>query len=252
MKRNSSTTAAQRYALVTGGSRGIGRAVCLRLAAMGIPVLINYRSNEEAARQTLAEASALVPGCELLPFDVANAEAAEAAIAQWQEAHPDAYVDVLVNNAGIRDDNLMVFMQDEQWHRVVNTTLDGFFTVTRRLLKDMLVHRHGRIVNMASLSGLKGMPGQTNYSAAKGALISATKALAQEVAARGVTANAVAPGFIATDMTADLNADELKKLVPARRFGTPDEVAALVVFLASDDAAYITGQVISINGGLYA
>ena len=221
MKRNSSTTAAQRYALVTGGSRGIGRAVCLRLAAMGIPVLINYRSNEEAARQTLAEASALVPGCELLPFDVANAEAAEAAIAQWQEAHPDAYVDVLVNNAGIRDDN-------------------------------MLVHRHGRIVNMASLSGLKGMPGQTNYSAAKGALISATKALAQEVAARGVTANAVAPGFIATDMTADLNADELKKLVPARRFGTPDEVAALVAFLASDDAAYITGQVISINGGLYA
>jgi len=142
-------------------------------------------------------------------------------------------------------------MQDEEWQQVLNTTLNGFFYLTRRLLKDMLTHRHGRVVNVASLSGIKGMPGQVNYSAAKAALIGATKALAQEVAQRRVTVNAVAPGFIATDMTADLDEKELKSLIPMRRFGTPQEVASLVGFLASEQAGYITGQVISINGGLY-
>ena len=145
----------------------------------------------------------------------------------------------------------MIFMQDEEWNKVLDTTLNGFFYITRRLLKEMMMHRNGRVINMASLSGIKGLPGQANYSAAKAALIGATKALAQEVAARKVTVNAIAPGFIATDMTKELNEDELKKLIPMGRFGKPEEVASLVSFLASDEAAYITGQAISINGGLY-
>ena len=184
-------------------------------------------------------------------FDTANPEAIEAAIEKWSGAHPDDYIQVLVNNAGVRRDNLMIFMQDEEWHQVLDTTLNGFFYLTRRLLKDMLTHRNGRVINVTSLSGIKGLPGQTNYSAAKAAVIGATKALAQEVAQRKVTVNAVAPGFIDTDMTKDLDVSELKKLVPMRRFGKPEEVASLVGFLASPEAAYITGQVISINGGLY-
>lgn len=239
------------YALITGGSRGIGKAVALRLARSGRAVIINYRSNEEAARQTVAEIEAEGGRAELLCFDISNPEAIETALAQWQEAHPDDYVSVLVNNAGLRRDNLLVFMQNDEWKQVVDTSLNGFFYVTRRLLKDMLTHRHGRIINVASLSGIKGLPGQTNYSAAKAAVIGATKALAQEVAKRKVTVNAVAPGFIATDMTRDLDENELKKLIPAGRFGTPDEVAAVVEFLAGADAAYITGQVIQVNGGLY-
>ena len=240
-----------RYALITGGSRGIGRAIAIRLAREGYAVIINYRSNEEAARQTQQEIEAAGGIAELLPFDVASPEAIEAAVEQWENAHPDDYVEVLVNNAGIRRDNLMIFMQNEEWHQVIDTALNAQFYLTRRLLKNMLTHRHGRIINITSLSGVKGLPGQANYSAAKAAVIGATKALAQEVAQRKVTVNAVAPGFIATDMTASLDEKELKRLIPAGRFGQPDEVAALTAFLASDDAAYITGQVININGGLY-
>ncbi len=240
-----------KYALVTGGSRGIGRAVCVRLAATGLHVLINYRSGKEAAEETLRIVREQGADGELLPFDVSSAEAVEKALEAWENQHPEDSISVLVNNAGVRDDALMVFMQNSQWHRVIDTTLEGFFHVTRRLLKNMITNRDGRIVNMASLSGLKGMPGQVNYSAAKAALIGATKALAQEVAPRGVTVNAVAPGFIVTDMTADLDQKELKKLVPMHRFGRAEEVAALVAFLVSSEAAYITGQVVSINGGLY-
>lgn len=240
-----------KYALVTGASRGLGKATAIRLAKDGFSVIINYQSNKEAAEDTLRQIEENGGQGELLPFDVSSAEAIEKALETWSAAHPDDYISVLVNNAGIRQDNLMIFMQEDQWNRVIDTTLNGFFYITRRLLKDMMTHRSGRIINMASLSGLKGMPGQTNYSAAKAALIGATKALAQEVAARKVTVNAVAPGFISTDMTKELNEAELKKLVPLGRFGKPEEVAALVSFLASDDAAYITGQVISINGGLY-
>lgn len=239
------------YALVTGGSRGLGAAISKRLAQQGLGIIINYRSNESAAK-SVADEIISNGGCAcLLPFDVSSEESVDEALEKWEDEHPDDRITVLVNNAGIREDNLLIFMQTDQWHRVLNTTLDGFFYVTRRVLKGMLTKRFGRIINIASLSGLKGLPGQTNYSAAKAAIIGATKALAQEVAARKVTVNAVAPGFIKSDMTKDLEEDSLKKLVPLGRFGEADEVAALVAFLASKDSSYITGETISINGGLY-
>lgn len=241
-----------KYALVTGASRGIGKAIALRLASEGWPVVINYLSNKAAADE-VAEAIRSNGGqAEFLPFDTSDPKATEAALDQWEQAHPEDYIAVLVNNAGIRRDGAMFMMSDEDWHQVLDTTLNGFFYITRRLLKHMMPRkRGGRIINMASLSGLKGLPGQANYSASKAAIIGATKALAQEVGARNITVNAVAPGFIETDMTKDLAQDELKKNIPAGRFGKPEEVAALVSFLASDEAAYITGEVISINGGLY-
>ncbi len=240
-----------RYALVTGGSRGLGRAICLRLSRQGYPVIINYKSNSEAALETKRLIEEQGGQAELLPFDVSDKEQVEKALDGWLEQHQEDYVAVLVNNAGIRRDNLMVFMQDDDWSSVLNTNLNSFFYVTRRLLKNMMTKRWGRIINVASLSGLKGLAGQANYSAAKAALIGATKALAQEVAPRKITVNAVAPGFIATDMTSELNEEELKKMIPVGRFGCPEEVAAAVAFLAQEDASYITGNVISINGGLY-
>ena len=241
-----------KYALVTGGSRGLGRAICLEIAQMGIPVIVNYQSNENAALEVKAEIEARGGQAELMRFDVSKVDEVESALGNWEDQHPDDYIAYLVNNAGIRRDNVMFMMPEEDWHAVISTSLDGFFYVTRKLLPKMMQRKHGgRIVNMSSLSGLKGMQGQVNYSAAKAALIGATKALALETAQRGVTVNAVAPGFIETDMTKELPQDELKQLVPMKRFGRPEEVAALVKFLISDSAAYITGEVISINGGLY-
>lgn len=240
-----------KYALVTGGSRGLGRAISIRLAAQGYPVIINFKSNADAAAETQRLISEAGGQAELLPFDVSDRQQVEEALDGWMQQHPDDYIAVLVNNAGIRRDNLMVFMPDDDWNGVIDTNLNSFFYVTRRLLKGMMTKRWGRIINVASLSGLKGLAGQTNYSAAKAALIGATKALAQEVAPRRITVNAVAPGFIATDMTSELNEDELKKMIPVGRFGRPEEVAAAVAFLAQEDASYITGNVISINGGLY-
>ena len=240
------------YALITGASRGIGRATALRLANDGMAVVACYHSSQTAAlelKQTIEDNGGI---CELLQFDTSNADEIEHALEQWSTQHPDDYISVLVNNAGMRKDNLMVFMTNEEWDSVNDTVMNGFFYLTRRIVKDMMAHRKGRIINIASLSGLKGLPGQTNYSAAKGAMIGATKALAQEVGPRKITVNAIAPGYIATDMTADLDEKELKKSIPLRRFGTADEVAALVSFLASDQAAYITGEVININGGLYS
>ena len=223
----------------------------MALATAGNPLIINYARQQEAAEETRKQVEALGGTATLLPFDVSDPAAVELAMTTWESEHPDDYISVLVNNAGIRNDGLMVFMQDDQWNNVLNTNLNGFFYLTRYLIKNMVSKRYGRVINMVSLSGLKGLPGQANYSAAKAAVIGASKALAQEVAVRKVTVNCVAPGFIDTDMTKDLNQDELKKLIPAGRFGKPEEVAALVAFLASDKAAYITGQVISINGGLY-
>lgn len=241
-----------KYALVTGGSRGLGRAICYKLAELGIPVLINYQSNQTAAEEVRDIIRNSGGEAELLRFDVSNESEVTEVLSQWESNHPEDYIAYLVNNAGIRRDNVMFMMPTSDWQAVMDTSLNGFFYVTRQLLPKMMMRKHGgRIVNMASLSGLKGIAGQTNYSAAKAGLIGATKALAQEAAARNVTVNAVAPGFIETDMTKDLPQEELQKLVPMKRFGKPEEVAALVGFLCSDEASYITGEVISINGGLY-
>lgn len=240
-----------RYAIVTGGSRGIGRAVCLRLAAMGYNILLTYHTNDALAASVTEEVSALGVSCEALQFDVRDAAESESVLGGWLNAHPEARMEVLVNNAGFRRDNLFLWQTEEDWRSVLEVSLWGFLHVTQLVLKRMVVQRYGRIVNVASLSGVKGLVGQTNYSAAKGGLIAATKALSQEVARRGITVNAVAPGFIATDMTADLDEAQLKVLIPMQRFGTADEVASVVGFLASREASYVTGEVISINGGLY-
>lgn len=240
-----------KYALVTGGSRGIGRAICVKLAERGYYVIINYMNNVLEAEKTLNLVRRAGQDGETLQFDVSNREQTIAILESWATAHQGEYIEVLVNNAGIRRDNILAFMSEEDWNRVLDITLGGFYNVTQALLQPMLLHKYGRIVNMASVSGLKGTIGQTNYSAAKGGIIAATKALALEVARKNVTVNAVAPGFIKTDMLEGLDESDLKKSIPANRLGTPDEVGELVAFLASPAAGYITGNVISINGGLY-
>lgn len=240
------------YALVTGGGRGIGKAICLRLADMGYNIIINYMSNDEEAIKTQELIKAKGVDAILMKFDVSITAEADAHVETWIENNKDKAITVLVNNAGIRKDNIMVFISPEDWKRVLSITVDGFYNVTRHVVKSMLTKRKGRIVNIVSLSGLKGMPGQTNYSASKGAVIAATKALAQEVGKRGITVNAVAPGFIKTDMTQDINEDDYKKMVPMNRFGEPEEVAGVVAFLVGKDSSYVTGQVISVNGGLYS
>src|SRR5580698_6604662 len=213
-------------ALVTGGSRGIGKAICLRLAEQGYYVLINYLSNEEEASNTLAEVRKAGSDGELLPFDVADKEQVRLRLGGW--------------------------IEDDQWSSVISTSLDAFFYVTKLVLNGMLLNKYGRIVNVVSLSGLKGVAGQTNYSAAKGGVIAATKALAQEVGRHGITVNAVAPGFIHTEMTGDIDEKQMRVLIPVRRFGSPEEVAHAVSFLTSPQASYITGEILSVNGGLYS
>jgi 3-oxoacyl-[acyl-carrier protein] reductase len=239
-------------ALVTGGSRGIGRAICIKLGSLGYHILINFRSNFAEAEETMAIIKQNSGSAELLPFDVSNKKDIADTMTLWTETHKEDHIEVLVNNAGIKDDVLMMWMSDEQWENVIHTNLDSFFYTTRIVLNDMIMKRYGRIINVVSLSGLKGLPGQTNYSAAKGGVIAATKALAQEVGRRGITVNAVAPGFIKTDMTENIPEKDMKALIPVNRFGTSEEVAHLVAFLVSPESGYITGEVISINGGMYS
>jgi 3-oxoacyl-[acyl-carrier protein] reductase len=240
-------------ALITGGSRGIGKAICIQLAKdTDYHILINYNSNETAAKQTLTEIEANGGTAEIIQFNVVDADQVKTKLDTWQENNKDAIIEVIVNNAGITKDNLFMWMTQNDWQNVINTSLDGFYNVTNHLIQKLLRNRYGRIINIASVSGVKGTAGQTNYSAAKGAVIGATKALAQEIAKRNITVNAVAPGFIKTDMTDELDEKELKKLIPVNRFGEAEEVAHIVSFLASRKASYITGEVININGGIYS
>lgn len=242
-----------KVALVTGGSRGIGKAICLRLAqTRDYHILINYQSNKEKALETLKEVEDLGATGEILGFDVSNHIEVTEVLSRWVEANPEAVVEVVVNNAGITRDGLFMWMPYEDWNKVIQTSLNGFYSITQFFIQKMLRNRYGRIINIVSVSGLKGTAGQTNYSAAKAAIVGATKALAQEVAKRNITVNAVAPGFIETDMTENLDTKELVKMIPANRFGKAEEVAELVGFLASDKASYITGEVININGGIYS
>tara|TARA_R110002012_G_scaffold322083_1_gene554841 strand:+ start:21896 stop:22627 length:732 start_codon:yes stop_codon:yes gene_type:complete len=240
-------------ALITGGSRGIGKAICKQLAQdSDYHILINYNSNKEAALETQKDIEALGKTAEIIQFNVTDANQVKSTLDAWQEQNKEALIEVIVNNAGITKDGLFMWMPPEDWQDVINTSLNGFYNVTNHLIQKLLRNRYGRIINVASVSGVKGTAGQTNYSAAKGALVAATKALAQEVAKRNITVNAVAPGFIKSDMTAALDEKELKSMIPINRFGEPEEVAYAVSFLASKKASYITGEVININGGIYS
>lgn len=246
----------KRYALITGASRGIGRAIAIELAKDGCAILLNYKSNHAEAEATKQMIEAAGSEAELMPFDVSQPDAINAALDQWFAAHPDEYIDVLVNNAGILDNEIMLFMEPEQWHRVVDVNLNGFFYCTRRVIEGMVINHHGRIVNISSISGQTGFPGMVNYAAAKSALIGVTKALATELAPKHITVNAVAPGSILTDMArkgAEYAPERLKDInsIPMRRLGTPEEVAYLVSFLCSNRADYISGQIIGINGAAF-
>jgi 3-oxoacyl-[acyl-carrier protein] reductase len=239
----------KKIALVTGASRGIGRAVATALALSGCHVLVNFRSRHQDAQETLAMIERTGGSSELCPFDVADAAACGQAIAGCLRVHKR--IDVLVNNAGLRRDSLLVFMKPEQWNEVLTTNLNSFYNVTQPVAKQMALNRWGRIVSIASTAGQTGVEGQVNYSAAKAGVIGASKSLAREVAKRGVTVNVLAPGFIETEMLAGLPRDQHLAQIPAGRFGQPEEVAAAAVFLCSEGAAYITGAVLNINGGVY-
>lgn len=240
-------------ALVTGASRGLGRAIAVQLAKdHGLYILVNYSSNLIAAEETLTEIRNNGGDGELLQFNVQTKTEVDDVLNEWKTKNEDKFISVLVNNAGITRDGLFMWMPENDWDDVMNVSTKGLFNVTQNVIQQMLRKRSGRIVNVASVSGMKGVAGQTNYSAAKGAIIAATKALAQEVAKRKITVNAVAPGFIISDMTKDLNEEELKKMIPMNRFGKADEIAHLVSFLCSDKAGYITGEVVNINGGIYS
>ncbi len=240
-------------ALITGASKGIGRAIALQLSKdHSLHILINYSSDTHAANETLDKICNEGGTGELLEFKVQDKLEVDKAIADWKENNPEKFIRVLVNNAGIKKDGLFMWMPESNWDDVIAVSVKGMFNVTQQVIRPMLRKRSGRIINIASLSGMKGLPGQMNYSAAKAGMVGATKALAQEVAKRNITVNAVAPGFINTDMIKNMDAERYLPLIPAGRVGEPEEIAHLVSFLVSEKASYITGEVININGGLYS
>lgn len=249
-----------KYALVTGGSRGIGRAICVQLARDGYSVIINYKSNHEAANETKRLIESEGGRAELLPFDVANPDAINTALSQWEQAHKDEYIEVMIHNAGISRDDMFLDIDSEDWHHVIDTGLNAFYYINQRLLPEMILHRGGRIVVISSIAALRGYNGRVNHSAVKAALIGATKALAVEVAPKNITINAIAPGLIMTDIhrdylrlqqkTEEEAMESYKAFIPMQRIGNPEEVANVASFLVSEKASYVTGQVISVDGGL--
>lgn len=241
-----------RVVLVTGGSRGIGRAISVALAQAGARVFVNYASSPQAAEETVALCAAAGAQAEAMQFDISSTEPVDAAVEQIKAKA--GKLDILVNNAGISKDGLLVRLKDEDWDRTVDTNLKGAFICSRAAARLMMKNRYGRIINISSVVGEMGNAGQVPYVSSKAGLIGLTKAMAKELASRSVTVNAIAPGFISTDMTAALGDNlkaEYEKTIPLGRFGSPEEVGALARFLASDEASYITGQTISINGGMY-
>lgn len=243
----------KRYALITGASRGIGRAIAIELAKDGCSILLNYKSNHAAAEEAKRLIEQAGGEAELMPFDVSQPDAINAALDAWFAAHPDDYIDVLVNNAGIVDDEIMLAMEQEQWHRVIDVNLNGFFYCTRRVIEGMVMNHHGRIINISSISGQTGFPGKVNYAAAKAALIGVSKTLATELAPKQITVNSVAPGLTETDIlkqSQEYTRPEFMDIskYPMRRLCKPEEVAYLVSFLCSNRADYISGQVIGVNG----
>lgn len=239
----------QKVAIVTGGARGIGRAIAVELARAGYYLVINYRANDEAAEEALAMVRAAGSDGEKIKFDVRDAAAAEAAL---QDVFSRCTrIDVLVNNAGITADGLFIMMPGEDWNSVIDTTLKGFYNVTKPVLKKMVRNKRGSVVSISSVAGLVANRGQANYSAAKAGLLAASRSIAAEVARLGVRMNVVAPGLIETEMIKDAPIERIKEVIPMARIGKPEEVARVVRFLCSDDASYMTGQVIGVNGGMF-
>lgn len=239
----------ENYALVTGGSSGIGKAACIKLAELKLNVIINYNNNYEGALQTKKSVEEKGVKAVLLPFDVSNNDIVTNVLGKWIDENPNCFIEVLVNNAGKRKDKLMIFTNENEWHDVIATNLNSIFYVTKQVLKKMILNRKGSIINISSLSAIKGWTGQVHYSASKAGIIGASRSLAREVGKKKIRVNVITPGFINTEMISNL---EEKKFIPGialNRFGNPEEVGDLIAFLASDKSSFITGQTIAIDGG---